>query len=162
MENGESDYYSRGLATHIDGSPIFKTREDDSNEHKVAEIVEKHWGCDLISLGALAPIDWCAIRGDRLVGVIELKTRTHNSSKFSTVFLNFRKWLALTLAEVGLGVPAIFIVQFTDTLKWIRVSVVSTNEVRVTGCNRIVKSRNDIEPVIEVVVADMKSFKNAR
>ena len=145
-----SDYYSRNSAEFIDGSPIFKTPEDERNEHDIADLINKQWRCDVRSLGKLAPIDWVFVRDGRLVGVGELKSRTHKRNKYPTVFLNLRKWLALSLATSGLGVPAVFVVKFTDQICWINIKYVDASKIKIGGCRSMVKSRNDVEPVIEV------------
>jgi hypothetical protein len=93
------------------------------------------------------------------VGVGELKSRTHPRSQHPTVFLNLRKWLALCLAQAGLGVPAVFVVKFTDMVGWVSINQIDATRVRLGGCTRTVKSRNDIEPVIEVSCDLLKEFR---
>jgi hypothetical protein len=95
-----------------------------------------------------------------MVGVLELKSRTHASDRYPTVFLNVRKWLALNLAAVGLGVPALFVVRFTDDVRWVRIGAVA-GAVRIAGCRSIVKATSDIEPVIQVPVPDMQALASA-
>ena len=151
-----SGYYNRIAATFVDGSLIFKTEDDERSEDETAKAIESAWRCECCSFGKLSPVDWFFVRAGRLVGVGELKTRTHESGKYKTVFLNVRKWLALSLAAHGLGVPAVFVVRFTDVVKWIDVAGIDASMVRIGGCTKIVKSRNDIEPIIEVAVNAMK------
>ena len=153
------EYYKRNAAQFVDGSPIFKTAADEKSEDQIAAVIEKAWQCECGSFGKLAPVDWFFVRDGRLIGVGELKTRTHNSKQFGTVFLNVRKWLALLLASNGLGVPSIFVVRFTDTTKWIDVAMINAKSVAIGGCSKIVKSRNDIEPVIKVPVDQMAVIK---
>jgi hypothetical protein len=148
-------YYDRSVGTHLDGSPIFKTEIDERNENEVSAAIAAAWRCNVRSFGRLSPIDWYAERDGRLVGVLELKSRSHPSSKHPTVFLNVRKWLTLAMASMGLGVPAIFVVRFEDQTLWVPLSKVDASSVRMGGCSRIVKSRSDVEPVIEIPVKDM-------
>ena len=103
----------------------------------------------------LAPLDFFATRHGRFVSVIEVKCRSHASDTYPTVFLNVRKWLALGLAQVGLGVRALFVVEFTDQIKFIRWDAVGADKVRIGGCSTRVTSHADIEPVIEVEVEQM-------
>jgi hypothetical protein len=151
-------YYGRQGAVHLDGTPIFATEEDRRHEAEVAALIASHWACSIRLFGALSAVDWYAERHGRLIGVLELKSRSHALDRYPTVFLNVRKWLALTLARVGLGVPALFVVRFTDQLRWVPLSAIDPNQVRIAGCNRLVKSHSDIEPVIEVPVADLRSI----
>jgi hypothetical protein len=155
-------YYERLSAEHLDGTPIFTSAADVASEGDVAVLMERAWSCDLHRFGLLCPVDWYATRAGRLVGVLELKTRTHAAATFPTVFLNVRKWLALSMAAWGLGVPALFVVRFTDGVRWCRVQDVNARVHRVAGCARRVKSASDVEPVIEVAVEAMTALPVTR
>lgn len=155
-------YYARSAVSNSDGTPLFSTRDDAAAEAATARLVEQTWGAQLYKFGPLAPIDFYAIRAGRLVGVLEVKTRSHESDRYPTVFLNVRKWLALRMASMGLGVPAVFVARFEDSVRWIDVEQVDASAARMGGCLRIVKARSDIEPVIEVPVANMRPIVNAR
>ncbi len=149
-------YYDRagGLAT--DGTPTFATRQDAESEREVAALLSQRWSCEFHPFGALADIDWWMSRHGRIVGVGEIKTRSHAVAQYPTVFLNVRKWLALMLAGNGLNVPALFIVRFSDGLRYLPVAEVDASALRVGGCRQRVKSVSDVEPVIEVPVAGMR------
>jgi hypothetical protein len=149
-------YYKRTEAAHVDGTPVFQTEADRAAERIVADSIEAAWRCRLSWFGCLAAIDWYAERDGRVVGVLELKSRSHESSQFPTVFLNVRKWLSLQLAAIGLCCPAIFVVKFTDGIRWIPVRDIEAGQARVMGCVRMVKSASDHEPVIDVPIAAMK------
>lgn len=151
-------YATRVPTRNTDGSPLFAMGLDRANEEATAALVASRWNCEIHPFGRLSPVDFYALRDGRLVGVLELKSRTHDSGKFATVFLNVRKWLALVLAENGLGCPAIFVVKFTDTVKFIPVNEVDASRVRIGGTAQIVKSESDIEPVIEVEIGRMQKL----
>jgi hypothetical protein len=150
-------YYDRKVQTHLDGTPIFKSAEDEAHEDSVAREIEEAFACQVRSFGRLALVDWYAIRDGRMVAVLELKSRTHSSDTYPTVFLNVRKWLALTQASLGLGVHAIYVVRFTDATRWVSLTEVDATKHAIGGTLRIVKSRNDIEPVIHVPVSAMST-----
>jgi hypothetical protein len=154
-------YYERENIVHIDGTYIFRTEEDRGVEQEVARRISEAWRCELREFGALSPIDWYAVRLGRMIGVLELKARTHQFRTYETVFLNVRKWLALSLASVGLGLPAIFVVKFSDDLRWIGINDVDATQFRIAGCARLVKAKSDIEPVIEVPVLALRPFGDA-
>jgi hypothetical protein len=154
-------YYWRQAATHIDGSPIFAKESDVKAERAVAARVSELWGCEVHWFGLLTAIDWYATRAGRLIGVLELKCRDHESTTFPTVFLNVRKWLALSMAEVGLGVPAVFVVQFRDGVWWVKVADIDARQHRIGGCKREMKFR-DIEPIIEVPIRAMTKLQAAQ
>lgn len=150
-----SDYYARIVSTFIDGSPIFKTEADEKNEREISEAISSNWGCECGSFGKLAPIDWYFVRDGRLVGIGELKTAGYVSTKYGNAILNVRKWLALSLASVGLGVPAVFVVRFEDGDFWVHLSDIDAKNTRVMGLKKVMKSRNDREPCILVPVSTM-------
>jgi hypothetical protein len=153
-------YYDRPGQTHSDGTRIFQSQTDSAHEVAVADILAVAWRCEMHRFGALAPVDWYALRHGRIVGIVELKSRTHGSDKYPTVFLNFRKWLALQLGAIGLGVPASFVVRFTDCLMWAPLQDIDPRQTRVGGCAKHVKPVSDIEPVIEVPVASMRRLSS--
>lgn len=154
-----ASYYDRELAAHLDGTPIFATAEDRKSEEHVARLLEGRWQCELRPFGQLCVIDWYALRHERMVGVLELKTRSHASDTYETVFLNFRKWIALQMAANGAGVPGVFVVRFTDGIRWIPTNKINASKIRMGGCSKRVKSDSDVEPVIEIPVADMETME---
>lgn len=151
-----SGYYNRFANANTDGSPLFAMDHDKANETAFAGLVSQAWRCEMHPFGRLCPVDYYAVRDGRLSGVLELKSRSHASDRFPTVFLNVRKWLALQMASVGLGVPAVFSVQFADGPRWIRVDEIDARQHAIGGTMRPIKSRSDIEPVILVPVDTMK------
>lgn len=162
MNDDDDEYKNRKPSAHIDGTPIFQTREDRINEDAVARTLEKHFGCEIRSFGALAVLDRYAVRGDRLVGVLEIKARGHATNAYPTVYLSVRKWFALIMAPVGLGVPGIFVVRFTDQIRWIRANDVDGTKHLIVGTRRIAKSPSDKEPMIKVPVAAMTALEERK
>ena len=159
MSNLQTSYYDRSNIVHLDGTSVFQTAGDRTSEQEISAELEQCWRCSIRQFGALSPVDWYAERFGRLVGVLELKSRAHTHLTHPTVFLNVRKWLALGLASIGLGCPALFVVRFTDDLCWIRLSEIDASAHRIAGCLRVVKSHNDIEPVIEVPAQQLRSLR---
>jgi hypothetical protein len=58
-------------------------------------------------------------------------------------------------AANGLQVPAFFFIKFLDKVLWINVYHIDASNVEIGGCKHIVKSRNDIEPIIKVPLSSM-------
>jgi hypothetical protein len=155
VSHSDVPFAERKPSTHTDGTPILQTPGDQRNQNRVAEVIANAWTCELHNFGFLAPIDYYATKDGRLVSVIEIKCRSHATTKYETVFLNVRKWLSLGLAQIGLGVPAVFAVDFTDELRFIRWSDVDATRHSIAGCETYMRSRSDIEPIIEVPVRNM-------
>jgi hypothetical protein len=148
-------YADRSPAVHIDGTPMFATQGDRRAEDQIAAQIALVTGCVVHRFGMLSAVDFYAVREGRMAGVFEVKHRSHPANRYPSVFLNVRKWLALTLASAGLGVPALFVVGWEDEQRWIRVGDVDATKHRIAGCAQRVKSDSDIEPVIDVPVAQM-------
>ena len=55
-----------------------------------------------------------------------------------------------------MGVPALYVVGFTDSLLYIAWSDIDGNAMSIAGCAGVVKSQSDVEPVIEVPIASMR------
>lgn len=152
------DYYSRTARDGPDGMPLYVADHDKGNQTEVMRRIESAWGCEVHPFGMLSSLDCYALRDGHMVGVMEIKARTCSVSEHDDVFLNVRKWLALMLANVGMGCPALYVVRFTDALKWINVCKVDASRMRIGGCSRIVKSPTDIEPVILVPINRMRDL----
>jgi hypothetical protein len=153
-----TDYYSRTATLNTDGSPLFAIGYDKENEGETCGLLSRVWKCEIRPFGRLSPVDFYAVRDGRMVGVLELKSRTHANNKYPTVFLNVRKWTALMMAGMGLAVPALFVVRFTDGVFYANVGEIDARRWKIGGTKEIVKSQSDIEPVIEVPVATMKKI----
>ena len=153
-----TSYYARGSHYSATGEPMFSSPEDQANQRRVAAALEEAWACNLHEFGRLMAIDYYAERDGRLVGLVETKTRSHASTQYPDVFLNARKWMALALGEAGMGVPAIYAVEFTDGVRYIRAHEAAGSPIEIAGCSRRVKSHTDIEPVFRVPVERMTAL----
>lgn len=151
-------YYDR-RASNRNGLKVFKSGRDEANEQSVKAILERAWRCEIRTYGGTCEaIDWYAIRGATIAAYLELKSRDHTVARYDSVFLNVRKWLALTLIEVGTGCPGIYVVKWLDDLRYVRVAEIDARKIRLGGCNRRVKSATDVEPVIEVPIEQMNQI----
>jgi hypothetical protein len=157
------DYRKRKQKFTIDGAPIFTTDEDYANERSVAEKLEAAWDCKLHHLGIYSSVDWWAERHGQPVGWVEIKSRAYRPYEHhSTIMLNIRKWLALTLLNATTDLPAIFVSHIGDKIRWIPISQVeasSGNIKIIQPKGGIVKSRNDREPCVMVSLALMKELE---
>lgn len=156
------DYYSRRTQV-INGNSVFATSEDHEGAEQVRAAIESAWGVQLHPYEAsFSSLDYYATRRGAIVGNVEIKCRSHESTKHASVFLNLRKWFALYLAWVHTGTPSIYVIRFVDSIKWIDVREVDARRIRVGGCARIVKSPVDKEPVILIPVNSMRTLKDRR
>lgn len=152
-------YYDRRMTT-VGGRDAFADEADRANEEEVRAAVEAAWNVDLKRYGGhFDAIDFYAVRAGKIAAHVEIKSRSHASGKFPTVFLNQRKWHSLLMTWLYTGLPSIFVVRFTDGIRWIDVREVDARKIRMGGCSRVVKAKSDVEPVIEVPVDQMNTLK---
>jgi hypothetical protein len=151
-------YYDRKPQAGPGGTVMYTTEEDRANEAAAKALIEAKWECELFHFGIYAPIDWYATRNGGLASVIEFKAFTHGQDEYAHVWLNVRKWLALQLASIGLGIPAFYVVRFTDAMMYIKVTDIDASNHKMGGTKKRVKSVTDIEPVICIPVSYMRKF----
>lgn len=132
---------------------------DSSRERETAAALESAWQCELVPFGTFAPVDYYATRDGRPLAVIEIKGRNAESSARPTVFITVQKWLALHMASVGLNIAAVFVMRFTNEIRWINISHIDARRIRLAGRTDRQGFRNDIEPVIDFEVARMSTLK---
>lgn len=152
----DSPHINRPRLVHIDGTPIFRDRVDAASEKRLSRIVADAFRCEIHEFGALSPLDWFATRDGRLIGVLELKTRPAASSEVANQLISVRKWLSLTLASVGMGVPAVFAVEFTDGVRWSAISDLPNLKAHVGGRNDRPNSPGAREPVFYIPLGCLK------
>lgn len=151
-------YADRTPSVHSDGSLLFEKQKDTASENAVRPILEARWNMKLHHYPRLFPIDWYASRDERPVGLVEIKTRDIPVGKYTTVFLNYRKWHHLSFGSMCLCIPSLFVVRFQDALRWIDISMVDPRRHRIAGCREIVKADSDREIVIDVPISDMHNI----
>lgn len=152
-------YTDRAISLNSDGTPLSALERDKDREEKTRIEVEAAWSCQLHSFGPLCPIDWWAEKDGRMVGVLELKSRNHEIDKYPTVILNVRKWIALSMASLGLAVPAIAAFRFMDdSVRWIKLTKVDASRHRIMTSGQRWQTENDREPVIDIPLDDLRAL----
>jgi hypothetical protein len=134
---------------------LFRSMKDAENEAAVADILADAWDCDVHSFGGKDHIDFYAVRDNATVAFMELKVRKNSSTTYPTVFLALRKWLSLYIAHIHTGLPCIFVVKFTDGIRFINVKDVDLRNRLTYGGNSRKQAWNDTEPLIEVPIDEM-------
>jgi hypothetical protein len=89
-----------------------------------------------------------------MVGVAELKTRNLASYDRALAYMDVHKWFALSYAGVAFGVPAVYMVAFSDAVRWCHVDAVDARRTQVVG-RRDRGDPADVHPAVVVPVSDM-------
>ena len=155
-----TEYQDRLQTAKEQNGPDFLVLDSDLEiEADVIKRLEAAWpGVEIRDFGKFSPVDFYALRGNRVVAVLELKSRAHESTKYPTVVLSFRKWIALRLGSYGMGCAGVFVVNFTDGLFWIDLVDVPVGRAELFGSTKRGK-RHDLEPMLHVPIAAMSKVK---
>ena len=132
---------------------------DKQNEREVADLIGRAWGWKLHSFGQYSPLDFWAELSGKEIALIELKTRSHPSTQFPTVYFSMRKWMDMMEWSRAFKCPALFVVRFSDLVKFIPLADVDPGRYTIDG-RRACVGGNDIEPLILVPVVDMREVIN--
>jgi len=133
------------------------TPQDQDNEKAVAAVVGTRWKCKAVPFGTFCHIDWGFWRDGTIYAIGELKCRKMPSAKHPTVFLSRNKYTHLMAGSKCLGIPAFYIIQFTDGIRYINVAKVDPTKIEVTG-RRDRGLPTDIEPIIHVPISNMEEL----
>lgn len=126
----------------------------------MADALAATWGMTALRVGRFSPVDFFLLKDGRLVGVMEVKCRETLRQQYPSVFFAVRKWMPLTLISLGLDVPALYAIRFKDGVSCIRVARVDGRTAKMNG--RMDRgAAHDLEPVIEVPIAEMQDCADA-
>lgn len=131
------------------------TAQTLENEHAVKTFLQDVWSVEVQERYHYDPIDWDVWQGGEQIGVVELKNYNRNAFDTPTVILNIRKFIALRDWNREFELPALYMVNFLDEIRYIDIRRVSTAEP-VMGGQKGGPRSTDWEPVYMVPVADMK------
>lgn len=96
--------------------PAYETPADRAKEKAFADAMAGHLGVLLHQMARFSPIDFAAIdpTTNRVLGLVELKTRKNPSTRYPTFFLSSKKVTAARTFRHHLGLPVTLFVQWTD------------------------------------------------
>lgn len=87
---------------------------DLARENAVARRLEQEWDVRLVKGADTARVDYAAVRGDEIVGLVEIKGRFIPSTEYSTTTFDAEKLAHLRYLGACFGVPALVVFQWTD------------------------------------------------
>jgi hypothetical protein len=151
MSEALPDYYARKPSVGPGGHrTILQQPCDRKNEENARQRLEAAWNCKIHPFGRYNELDWWAERDGKCASVLEYKRRSHSFGDFPDSFIPFHKWLALTLGEYGLRVPAILVLEFDDSLRYCLASEIAASRVMIRRTNHSLKLATNVEPVFRI------------
>jgi hypothetical protein len=133
----------------------YATEETRNNERMVSAFLEKAWNVEILDRGHYDPIDWDIIEDGEQIGVIELKSYNRYASKDPVTICNVRKYIALRDWNLETDMPAIYMVNFLDEIRYIDVRNINPSHP-VMGGQKGGPRSTDWEPVYQILVSSMK------
>lgn len=133
----------------------FESPGDTAAERAVGARLAAAWGCQIHFFGRFNPLDCYAEMGGRMAALVEVKSRSHKSTAYPTIFLSVRKHFCLTLASTLYCVPATFVAGFSDDkVGWCAIGEIDASK-HIIGGHNDPRTRNDREPLIEVPISQL-------
>lgn len=109
---------------------------------------------DLFERGQYDPIDWDVYSDGEQVAAVELKNYKRTAFQEDTVILNVRKYIALRDFNRTSDLPAFYMVNFLDEIRYIDIRAVNPTFPEMGG-QRGGSRTTDWEPVYKVPVSSM-------
>ena len=128
---------------------------DRDHEDEVARRLEAAWGMTLHHYALYDSLDYWAEKDGRMVAVVEVKAYNRAEGELPNAMMSLRKYLALLLTGVATGVHGLYVVRFTDSIRWIDVAMIDPmGRVKVGG--RTDRNRpTDVEPIVLIPIRTM-------
>jgi hypothetical protein len=126
---------------HTDGSFKYQTPEDLARQDRAACHLSLHLGHKVIRFPELCPVDWYMEKYDRLTMIGEFRGRNVAFDYYNEIYLSVEKWRWLDKIGRAFEVPALYVVDFTDQLRYIDIVHVNTTHIEYGGPD---KNREDM------------------
>ena len=140
--------------------PLYESSQDIVSESKVLILIEKAWRCRGVKLPLKAQLDYLLLRHDRGVAWAEIKVRTNPRGRYPTYMISLSKVMAARELAGASNLPSVLIVQWTDSLGYIRMDTLENFHIAIGGRT----DRNDtqdIEPVVLIPIDDFRGLNEA-
>jgi len=134
--------------------PIYETQDDRDREALVAKKVGDAFNCSMGKLQPRDAFDFAAMRGDKIVGFVEIKVRANPMGQYSTYMISMTKLATAHAIFAATKTPCILAVQWTDALGYIDMNAVDVTLKMGGRSDR--NDPRDIEPVCHIDIAAFK------
>lgn len=97
--------------------PLYETSDDLGIERAIADRLQAAWHCSLRKLNPTSPIDFCAMRGKKVVAWVEIKRRKKTMEEIAGlggVMVNLEKMAAARDISQITNIPFMLVLGTTD------------------------------------------------
>lgn len=133
--------------------PIYETETDRQNERAIKAFLEDRWGCRADKLKISCEIDYSLTKGNKIVGVMEIKCRNYNYKTldgWGGLILSANKWQAAKRWKETHNIAFFLVLGLIDGIFVLKIK---SNEVwpsldLITAGRRDRNDPQDIEPCV--------------
>jgi hypothetical protein len=124
-------------------------------EDEVAAILGRAWRCQVRPSPRFCPYDFELDRAGRMAAIVEVKTRRCSHDKYDETYITLEKWYRLFDLSRALDLPAFYVVNFTDEIRFIDATRIDPRKFETCGRTDRPYMRHDISTKILVPVTEM-------
>lgn len=133
--------------------PTYETEADLRNERELVAALNELWQTQSAKLPRSYGLDYTLTRGGRVAAFVEIKCRTIPSWTYDTYMVSLAKVLKARSLGNGVGVPAILLVRWNDSVGYVDLRTVDL-QVEVGGRT----DRGDAQDIEPVCMIPIKQF----
>lgn len=127
------------------------------HEEAVRQDLEKKWQATLKKLPMKYHADFIALRDDVPVGLVELKIRDNDSTKYPTYMLSLHKASWCMLTSELMNIPFVLVVCWNDITGYVQIKDDYFKCIKMQEVN-LSRFLSYIEPCIHIPIKDFKQL----
>lgn len=140
--------------------PTYETERDRQLERITIEVAAKRWQVTAVKLPQFDEVDYALVRGGRVVGVAEVKTRSNQHDTYQTYMISLRKVMRGAALELSAGLRFVLVVGFTDGVWYCRPSKEQDCNVSIGG-RKDRGDEQDVEMVLHIPISAFRRVADA-
>lgn len=132
----------------------WETAEDLANEDAVARVYAEFMRCEYEKVPKHYKFDVAFTREGQVVAIVEIRCRNNAHDAYPTIMLSLQKWSDIKNMAENMGVPAKFVVRFTDGIYTLTLTEMP-DSIEMGG-RALMRDSRDREPLVHFNVDRMK------
>lgn len=133
---------------------LWETKDDLAREKDVVDVYAKIKKCEYEKLPIQYKADYAFLRDGDIVALVEIRCRNVSHDQYDTIMLSLLKWNDINELAQRMGVPAMFVVRYTDGIYTIPLR--ETPDAFLMGGRAVMRDARDREPVVHYNVDRMR------
>lgn len=133
-----------------------ETKQDLSNEQEIARAIEQKWNCHANKLPKHYRCDFVLTRAGNVVAFAEVKCRSIPHNRYRNVILGLKKVTETNALAREAGVPAYFVIRFTDGTYYTDINRAISYAVTYGGQTVKMRDSRDMEPTCNIPISNLR------